>query len=84
MWRVTLRYYAIVSVHILTQYAWSYSCFMCVCVCVCKTVDYNYCMVFGQKLNILIPAKRISSERASQGEHNDTNCNFIAPSNKEY
>ena len=45
-------------------------------------------MVFGQKLNILIPAKKtLPSERASQEEQNGANFSFIiiyvAPSSEE-
>ena len=40
-------------------------------------------MVFGQNLKILTSAKIISSERVSQGEQNEANFSFIAPSSEE-
>ena len=46
-----------------------------------KTMDYSPWFDFRESEKSL--EKRILSERASQGKHNDANFNFIAPSSEK-
>ena len=46
-----------------------------------KTMDYNPWFDFWESIKSF--EIRIPSERASQGEQNDANSNFVAPSSEE-